>query len=149
MSICESTDFIYPLLADVYYPIVEQAIYGNVKKQWILDKSIASNFNAAGSATKEDVTPNINITQELLLVGRVRTDVRISSQGSNNSITNIVITNIRDKFGNSIYNETSGPRTGKPTIFEIATVEPFVGPFGSTEYFKLVVRRSENQASDI
>ena len=149
MAICESTDFVYPLLADIYYPIVDQAIYGNVKKQWILNKTVATNFNSVGTAGKEEITPNVNITQEGLLVGRSRSDLRISAEGSNNSITNVVITNIRDRFGNSIYNETSGPRTGKSTIFEIATVEPFVGPFGSTEYFKLVIRRSENQASDI
>lgn len=149
MATCESTDFVYPLLADIFYPIVEQAIYGNVKKQWMLDKTIASNFNAAGSAGKEDITPNINITQQLTLIGRAKTDIRVSSLDSRNSMTNIIITNIRDKFGNSIYNETSGPRSGKSTIFEIATVEPFVGPFGSTEYFTLVIRRSENQASDI
>lgn len=149
MAICESTDFVYPLLADIYYPIVDQAIYGNVKKQWILNKTIATNFNSVGTAGKEEITPNVNITQEGLLVGRSRSDLRISAEGSNNSITNVIVTNIRDRFGNSIYNETSGPRAGKSTIFEIATVEPFVGPFGSTEYFKLVIRRSENQASDI
>lgn len=149
MAICESTDFVYPLLADIYYPIVDQAIYGNVKKQWILNKTVATNFNSVGTAGKEEITPNVNITQEGLLVGRSRSDIRISAEGSNNSMTNVVITNIRDRFGNSIYNETSGPRAGKATIFEIATVEPFVGPFGSTEYFKLVIRRSENQASDI
>jgi hypothetical protein len=149
MAICESTDFVYPLLADIYYPIVDQAIYGNVKKQWILNKTIATNFNSVGSAGKEEITPNVNIVQESILIGRSRSDIRVSSEGNNNSITNIVITNIRDRFGNSIYNETSGPRNGKATIFELATVEQFVGPFGSTEYFKLIIRRSENQASDI
>lgn len=149
MAICESTDFTYPLLADIYYPIVDQAIYGNVKKQWILNKTVATNFNGIGTAGKEEITPNVNITQEGILLGRSRSDIRVSAEGSNNSITNVVITNIRDRFGNSIYNETSGPRNGKSTIFEIATIEPFVGPFGSTEYFKLVIRRSENQASDI
>lgn len=149
MAICESTDFIYPLLADIYYPIVDQAIYGNVKKQWILNKTVATNFNGVGTAGKEEITPNVNITQESLLIGRSRSDIRVSGEGTNNSTTNVVITNIRDRFGNSIYNETSGPRNGKATIFEIATVEPFVGPFGSTEYYKLVIRRSENQASDI
>jgi hypothetical protein len=149
MATCESTDFVFPLLADIYYPIVEQSAYGNVKKEWILDKTIAANFNAAGSAGKEEIKPNVNITKDSVLIGRVRTDIRMSSVGSKNSTTNIVITNIKDKFGNSIYNELSGPRAGKATIFEIATIEPFVGPFGSVEYYSLVIRRSENQAVDV
>lgn len=149
MTSCETVDFVYPLLADIYYPIVEQATYGNIKKQWVLDKTIAANFNAAGSASKQEITPNVNITQESLLLGRVRSDIRISTMDTRNSLTNIVISNIRDSSGNSIYNETSGPRVGKSTIFEIATMEPYVGPFGRIEFYKLIIRRSENQAVDI
>ena len=149
MASCESTDFVYPLLADIYYPILEQSAYGNVTKEWILDKTIAANFSATGNAGKEEIKPNVNITKDSVLIGRVRTDIRISSAGSKNSATNIVLTNIKDKYGNSIYNELSGPRVGKATIFEIATIEPFVGPFGSVEYYGLVIRRSENQAVDV
>lgn len=149
MATCESVNFLYPLLADVYYPIVEQATYGNIKKQWVLDKTIASNFNSVGSAGKEEITPNVNISRESLLIGRVKTDIRISTAESRNSVTNILISNIRDSSGNSVYNETAGPRTGKPTIFEIATMEPYVGPFGSVEFYKLIIRRSENQAVDV
>ena len=147
--ICEEPDFIFPMQADVYYPVVDQGVYGNVKKTWILDKTIAGNFNSVGSAGKEEVTPNVNITQKTSLIGRVKTDIIISSLDAQNSVTNILITNIRDKNYNHIYTETAGPRAGKSTIFEIATQEPFVGPFGGIEYYNLVIRRSENQAVDV
>lgn len=147
--LCESTDFIYPLLADVYYPVVEQGAYGNVKKQWILDRSVACNFAPFGRAGKEEVTPNVNITKENILLGRVRTDLRFGKGNSRNAVTNIVITNIRTANDDPVYLETSGPRDGKSTIYEIATTEPIVGPFGSIEYHKVVLRRSENQASDL
>lgn len=147
--ICEQPDFIFPMQADIYYPIVEQGTYGNVKKTWVLDKTIAANFNAAGSAGKEEITPNVNITQKTSLIGRARTDIRISSLDAPHAITNIILTNIRDKNCNEIYVETSGPRSGKSTIFEIATQEPYVGPFGGIEYYNLVIRRSENQAVDV
>jgi hypothetical protein len=146
---CETTDFIYPLLADVYYPIVEQSAYGNVKKQWILDKTIACNFSSAGTAWKEEVQPNVNITKDVVLIGRARSDIRISKLDAGNAITNVIITNIRDAASNQVYMETSGVRSGKATIFEIASQEPIVGPFGSVEYYKLIIRRSENQAADI
>ena len=147
--ICEQPDFIFPMQADIYYPIVEQGAYGNVKKTWIMDKTIAANFNAIGSAGKEEITPNVNITQKSQLIGRAKSDLRISSLDAPHSMTNIILTNIRDKNCNHIYVETSGPRTGKSTIFEIATQEPFIGPFGSVEYYNLVIRRSENQAVDV
>lgn len=149
MIACETTDFIYPLLADIYYPIVEQSSYGNVKKQWILDRTIACYFETVGAAGKEEVKPNVNITKETILLGRARSDLRISKFDEANSITNVVITNIRDASGKHIYIETAGTRKGKSTIFEIATQEPTVGPFGSVEYYKVVIRRSENQAVDV
>jgi hypothetical protein len=123
--------------------------YGNVSKQWVLDKTIACSFSSGGAANKEEVKPNVNITKEVVLVGRTRKDVRLSRQENKNAITNVIITNIRDASGNPIYLETSGPRAGKSTIFEIASQDPTLGPFGSVEYYKLVIRRSENQAVDV
>lgn len=148
--ICETPDFMFPMLADVYYPIIEQtAGYGNVSKTWVLDKTIACSFAAGGAGSKEEIIPNVDLTQNSLLVGRVKTDIRVSSRQDPNSITNVVITNIRDKNGNPIYIETAGIRKNKSTIFEIATQQPFAGPFGSIEYYKLILRRSENQAVDV
>jgi hypothetical protein len=31
----------FPLLADIYYPIVSQTAYGDVNKHWVLDRSVA------------------------------------------------------------------------------------------------------------
>lgn len=146
-TVCETTDFVYPLLANIYYPIVEQGAYGNVDKTWILDATIACAFEPAKGKAYQDVKPqDVNISQELLLVGRTRKDIRINSSAAANSITNVIITDIKDRLGNPIYVETSGPRAGMSTIFEIATNEPIVGAFGSTEYYKVVIRRSDNQA---
>lgn len=149
MAICETPDFTFPMCMDIFYPIVEQAVYGNVKKQWIHDRTVICSLSTSGSALKEEITPNIQITQELVVVGRLKTDIRVSSNSANNSITNIIVSNVKDRYGNVVYGETSGPRSGKATIFEVATMEPFMGPFGSVEYFKIVLRRSENQAVDI
>lgn len=149
MTICETPDFMFPMQASVYHPIVEQGDFGAIKKQWVLDRIFACSFSSGGSAFKEEVKPNVNITQNSLLVGRTKSDLRISSRESKNSLTNILITDIKDQEGNLIYIETSGPRSGKATLFEIATYEPFVGPFGTVESYKLVVRRSENQSGDL
>jgi hypothetical protein len=149
MTVCETPDFMFPLQASVYHPIVEQGDFGAIKKQWILDRKFACSFSAGGSAFKEEVKPNVNITQNSILVGRTKSDLRISSRDNKNSLTNILITDIRDQEGNLVYIETSGPRSGKGTLFEIATYEPFVGPFGVVESYKVVIRRSENQTGDV
>lgn len=146
---CEATDFMYPMLVDIYYPIVDQGAYGNLKKQWVLDRSIACNFSPTGQAASEEVKPNVNISKENILLGRTKTDLRIASNNTRNSITNVVLTNIRTQQQKDIYMETSGARDGKSTLYEIASSEAIVGPFGNVEYYKVVLRRSENQASDL
>lgn len=147
--LCEITDFTYPLKADIYYPIVDQGAYGNLTKQWVLDRTIGCSFAPAGSAGSEEVKPNPKINIETILLGRTKIDIRVSSRDSKESITNVVITNIRTKSDDPVYLETAGPRSGRSTIFEIASNEPIVGPFGDIEYYKLVIRRSENQATDL
>jgi hypothetical protein len=139
----------FPMQADIFYPIVEQGAYGDLKKIWMIDRTVACYFAHAGSANKEEITPNVNITQKNLLVGRSKTDLRISTLDANNSVTNIVISNVKDKNGNIVYLETSGIRSGKATLFEIASIQPFIGPFGSIEYYNILMRRSENQAVDL
>jgi hypothetical protein len=147
--ICESTDFAYPLLADVYYPIVDVGAYGNVKKQWVLDRTIACYFSSGGLKNKKDVNAEANINIDNLIDGRVKNDLTQSNDKSLYSITNIIVTNIRDINGNSIYSESAGTRSGKSTLFEIATLNPIQGPFGSTDHYKVLLRRSENQAVDL
>ena len=149
MTICETTDFMFPMQASLYHPIVEQGDFGAIKKQWVLDRTFACSLSSGGSAFKEEVKPNVNITQNSILVGRTKSDIRISSRDSKNSLTNILITDVKDQEGNLIYMETSGPRSGKGTLFEIATYEPFVGPFGVVDSYKLIIRRSENQTGDV
>jgi len=147
--VCETTDFIYPMLSDIYYPIVEQGAYGEVKRNWVLDRTIACQFSTAGTANKEDIKPEAKLLLDSTLIGRAKTDIRFSGEEQRNAITNVLITNIRDRNGNVFYLETSGVRAGQPTVFEIATFDPIMGPFGTLEYYRLVIKRSENQGSDL
>lgn len=148
-AVCESTDFMFPMLADIYYPVVEQGAYGNVKKQWILDRSVACYFSIAGIKTKQEVVPNVKIDQDKILIGRTKTDLRISNQQDRQSITNVLLTNIRFVSGQTIYMETAGPRSGLATIYEIASHEPIIGASNTIDFYKTTIRRSDNQAVDV
>ena len=148
MESCEDTDFMYPMKADVYYPIVEQGAYGNVQKTWVFNKTVVCNFSKDGTVD-EEVKPNVNITLKKVLMGRTKRDIRFSQENNTEAITNLVITNIRTRTDVPLYIETSGVRAGKSTIYEIESQSPIIGPFGDPEYYALAIRRSENQASDI
>jgi hypothetical protein len=145
MTLCEDTDFMFPMKADVYYPIITQGEYGNPKKDWVFDKTIACNIEPFGGDGTENVKPESFLQLQNKLSGRTRNDPRVSSQQDTNAITNILITNIRHSDDHLIYKETAGVRAGRSTIYELATVEPHAGPFRSTEYYKIILRRAENQ----
>lgn len=144
---CEVTDFVYPMKADIYYSIIKQNEYGQIQKDWIFDRTIVCNATPVGGSGKEDIKPETFLQHEGKLVARSKGDIRVSSNNSNNAMTNILITNIRNASDTPIYCETAGPRSGRPTIYEVATVEPFTGPFGNIEYYKLLWRRTENQTA--
>lgn len=146
--LCEDTTFIYPMIADIYHPIVDQDRYGKISKKWVFDRTISVSLTPAGTAFKEDVKPDNFVKYGNELFGRANTDLRKSSNGTNNPLTNIIITNIRSRENVLIYEETSGQRTGKGTIYEIASQDPILGPFGNIDYYKLVVRRADNQGVD-
>jgi hypothetical protein len=145
MNSCD-IDFIFPMRADIYYPIITQNQYGQPNKNWVFDRTISINATSAGGAGTEDIKPAEFLQYENKLISRCKTDIRVSSNNENNALTNILITNIRSIDNILIYKETAGPRSGKGTIYEVATVEPFIGPFGAIEYFKILLRRTENQA---
>jgi hypothetical protein len=145
MDACEVTDFMFPMKADIYFPILVQGGYGQPTKNWVYDRTITCNATSVGGAGTEDVKPDNFLKYENKLIARTKDDPRLSSNNANNATTNILITNIRDASDTIIYKETAGARSGKGTIYEVATVEPFIGPFGYTEYYKMLWRRAENQ----
>ena len=131
--------------ADIYYPVITQTDYGQASKKWVLDRVIILNATPVGGAGQEDIKPEIFLQYENKLVGRVKEDPRISTSNGSNAITNIIVANIRNAQDILIYKETAGVRAGRGTIYELGTVEPMTGPFGSIDYYKMLLRRAENQ----
>jgi hypothetical protein len=146
---CDTKDFRYPLQAHVYYPLVEQSAYGDIRKQWNFDRNIHCSLEPAGSSFKEEFDPNVLAMKDQLLVGRFKEDIRTSSLEEHFEITNVLITNIVDKNCELVYKETGGPRSDKGTLYEIATIQPFLNPFGRIEYYKVILKRSENQGMNV
>jgi hypothetical protein len=146
MLVCEENDFMYPMRADIYYPIITQNDYGQANKEWVFDRTIVCNATPVGGNRTEDIRPEVFLQYENKLIARSKSDIRTSSTNTLNAATNILITNIRDIHDNLIYTESAGPRAGRGTIYELGTFDPFSGPFGDVEFFKMLRRRTENQS---
>jgi hypothetical protein len=142
---CDTTDFMFPMLADVYYAIISQDEYGKAVKEWVFDRTIACNAQPVTTRLQEELAPEVFLQLDGKLKTRSKVDVRTSTKGENNNLTNILIENVRFPGDKLIYRETAGVRSGRGTIFEISTLEPFVGGLQTVEFYYMLWRRSENQ----
>ena len=61
---CPETDFMYPMMADIYYPVISQTDYGQATKKWVLDRTIILNATPVGGAGQEDIKPDIFLQYE-------------------------------------------------------------------------------------
>lgn len=132
----------YPLIADVYYAIQSQNDFGDIDKQWEYNQSIRVDFSMSTNYKDQQMQADQMMWVQDMVTGRTPTDIRIADTGSTYSLTDILITNVRNDSGDVIYFETGGSRDGEPTIFEIAGVLPHNGPWGRNDYYKIVVKRS-------
>jgi hypothetical protein len=145
VSLCEVPDFVYPLYADIYYATISQGPYGQISKAWTFDRTIVCNASPVGGASKEKLEPAEFLKYKDNLVSRSKKDLRFMSDGKEMDMTNIIITNIRDRNDLLIFKESAGPRKNQGTLYEIAMLEPLYGPFQYIEYYKMLWRRTESQ----
>ena len=84
MNNCETIDFLYPMKADLYYPIISQNKYGQATKEWVFDRTIVCNATTVGGAGEEDLKPEIILQYQNKLIARVKSDPRVSSNSQQN-----------------------------------------------------------------
>jgi hypothetical protein len=135
---------------DIYYAAESQDKYGKVDKKWEFDMIEKCSFYTLGDKSNEN---NFSFDDEkffkleTMLYGRFQADPRKSSSGLYYPLSHILVHNVRGATCNneSFFIETNGDYVGKPTVFEIKTCQPFVGPFNTVEYWKIQLERSDTQ----
>lgn len=138
----ECTDFLFSMKLDVYYATASQDRYGRKDKSWSLDRSLLGYAETVGA---EDDSKTFFEYKDKL-VGRTKTDPRLSSTGQYYPVTDIAITDIRDiKTSTEFYLETAGVRSGESTIYEISAIEPYINPWNEIEYYRVFLNRMDAQ----
>lgn len=143
----------FQMECDVYYAKESQDDYGSINKTWEFDSSRPCSFYTIADMSN---TQNFTFDKdrdsrfyklEAMLYGRFKDDVRKNSYGEYFPLSHILVTNIKDtrKGTEAFFIETNGDYLGKPTTFEIKTLQPFVGAFSTIEYYKIQLERSDVQ----
>lgn len=140
----------FQMQCDIYFANEIQDKYGKVEKRWMLDHTQRGSFYTLGDKNNYD---NFSLEDkrfyklETMLYGRVQDDPRKDSSGFYHPLSHVILTNVRGGTcsDTTFWVETNGDYVGKPTIFEIKTCQPFVGPFNRVEYWKIQLERSDTQ----
>jgi hypothetical protein len=127
---------------DIYYSTESQDDFGIENKSWRLDQTLLGYAENLGAVEKDSLKNNMFFEYENKLIGRTIKDPRVSLEGIYYPITNILITNIQDVKNKTIFYIESD---GRPTVYELTAVEPYVNPWNEIEYYKILFNRSDRQ----
>lgn len=147
-GLCSSLFF--QMQCDIYYAQESQDKYGKVDKSWTFDMIEPCSFYTLGDKSNEnnfsfDDTKFYKL--ENMLYGRFQSDPRKGSDGLYRPLSHILVTNIRGATCNEepFFIESDEGYIGKPTVYELKTCQPFIGPFNTVEYWKIQLERSDFQ----
>jgi hypothetical protein len=127
---------------DLYYASSNQDKYGNKEKNWQFEKTVRGYVETVASDDKSKTF----FEYRGKLVGRLEKDPRIDSEGFMHAVTDILVTDIKDiKSDVEYYIETSGPRIGQSTLYELTAIEPFIDPFNRIEYWRIFLNKLDVQ----
>lgn len=140
----------FPMQCDIYYADETQARHGKIEKTWTFDKTERCSFYTLGDKSNDNnfsFDDERFLKLETMLYGRFSKDPRKDSSGEYHPLSHILIHNVRGGTCNTepFWIETNGDYVGKPTVFELKTCQPFVGPFNTVEYWKIQLERSDRQ----
>lgn len=137
------SSMMYPMIADIYYPTVEQNAIGEMERTWRFDRQIRC------SAIKERPSSRMAnamqaqrfIEYDFSLDFRTDEDILISSDDEVYAVSDVVLTNIRDSAGTLVWFE----KTNYPTSFEVRNIEPMFDPFHNLFGYRIYLKRSDAQ----
>lgn len=145
-------DIYFPMTADLYYGSETQNDFGQIELDWIKNREVrcSSISSITGRTMGPELRPDQFIDYSNLLYFRTNEDIRVDLQDQNDNnpeihaLNLILVSNIKDDSGVVIYRDYN-----KPTIYEVATVVPSFSEFQRINYFRVFLRRSQDQGVDL
>ena len=150
MGILDSTNMLFRMLCDVYYATEEQDKFGAMVKTWTKDREVSCELYMI-----DKISDRNNFTFDdpefyrinNLLRGRAVEDIRKDALGIYHPLSHIVVTNVRTgkPVEDNVFVMTNGDYIGKPIVYAVSTCNPYGGAFGTTEFYKVSLKRADDQ----
>lgn len=145
LPISSLKDVLYPMTAEIYYADSRQDSLGTMKKTWIYDRTVncsaissMSDRTTLGEESKSFKT-YFEINSDVIF--RTNDNIQKKKNGSFYPITEILITDIKDSYGNYVWEDVLGKRLQ----FEVKTFVPGYGPDHNVEFYRAYLSKSSKQ----
>jgi len=137
---------LYNTFANVYYSVQDQNAFGSIDREWIFDKEIMCSVISANSlSNSKALTPDVFMKYEDILLFRTPVDITRRSNDLPYTITEILITNIRNKSGDVLFSENLQDGKCVGTVYEVTSIAPVFDAFDKIDHYKIILARSDNQ----
>lgn len=137
---------LYNMFASVYYSTQEQNSFGSIDREWIFDKDVMCSVVPASSLSNaKALTPDVFMKYENVLIFRTPVDIRLRSNELPYPMTEILLTNIRNKSGEVLFSESILEGKVVGTVYEITAIAPVFDAFDKIDHYKIMLTRSDNQ----
>lgn len=122
----------------VYYSTQTQdLVYGTIVRSWTLDRVERGSVKQARTRMYDVAQQN---SWDDVWVGQTEEDLRIDSDGVLHAPSEVLVTFLVPQLI-----ETSGPRKGLASTYELRASTPVEGPFGEVLHFDVQLVRSSDQ----
>jgi hypothetical protein len=137
-------DIYYPMTAEIYYAENKQDELGVIQKTWVFDRvvkcsAISSMSDKTLTGELKNSGPIFQYNSDVLF--RTNENIQKKKNGTVFPITEILITNIKDSAGTTVWLE----KNNKSTQYEIRTLAPSYNAFHEVEFYRGYIARSGKQ----
>jgi len=137
---------LYNVFASVYYSVLDQNAFGAVDREWVYDKDVMCSVVAASSlANSKQLTPDVFMKYEDILIFRTPVDITKRTNDLPYPITEILVSNIRNKSGDVLFSENVLEGKVVGTVYEVTGIAPVFDAFDKIDHYKIMLARSDNQ----
>jgi len=134
----------YPMTADVYYAETKQNAFGTMEKTWVFNRTIqcsAISALADKTLTGELRTQGAFFNYNSDIAFRTGEDIQRNKGRRYYPITEILVTNIKDQNGNTVWTEGETEKTQ----YEVQSFVPSYNSFHTVDFYRGYLTRSQKQ----
>ena len=134
----------YPMTAEIYYAETKQNDFGTMEKTWVFDRSVKC--SAISAMSDKTLNSELKSTSSFFqynsdIAFRLAENIQKKKNGTYYPITEILVTDIKDRSGEYVWTESED----NITQYEVTSFVPSFDAFHNVKFYRGYLTRSQKQ----